>query len=152
MHAHGFLKYLVMLPLAASLQVAMAADAAGVVKTAKGNARIERGGQVIAASVGAELLASDRVVTGADSSLGLTLKDNTMLSVGPNSVMELNRFSFNSTTHDGALDASLKRGTLAVISGKIAKANPDAVRFSSPTVSLGVRGTEFIMEAGEGVQ
>ena len=36
-----------------------------------------------------------------------------------------------------------------MISGKVAKANPDAVRFNTGTVTLGVRGTEFIIEAGE---
>jgi hypothetical protein len=35
-----------------------------------------------------------------------------------------------------------------VISGKLAKANPDAVRFSTPTTTLGVRGTAFIIEVG----
>jgi len=53
------------------------------------------------------------------------------------------------TTYDGVLDATIKRGSLAVISGKLAKANPDAVRFSTPTTTLGVRGTAFIIEVGD---
>lgn len=132
------------------IQFALAAESAGVFKTVKGSATIERGGQKIAAGVGGAVEVSDRIVTGADGSVGITLRDNTVLSAGPNSVLDLNKFAFDSTTHAGAVDASVKRGTLSVISGKIAKANPDAVRFSSPSVTLGVRGTEFVLDAGQG--
>ena len=100
--------------------------------------------------MGTSVEAKDRIVTGADGAVGITLRDNTMLSAGANSVLDLNKFSFDSTTHAGAVDATIKKGTLSVISGKIAKANPDAVRFSSPSVTLGVRGTEFVLEAGDG--
>jgi hypothetical protein len=92
---------------------------------------------------------SDRIVTGPQSSVGITLRDSTQLSAGSNTTLELNKFAFDTTTHDGVLDATVKRGSLAVISGKLAKANPDAVRFSTPTTTLGVRGTEFIIEVGE---
>lgn len=124
------------------------AGAAGVVKTSKGSVAIERGGQKIGAPVGTPVIASDRVLTGADGSVGITLQDNTILSAGPNSTVELNKFVFNSTTHEGAIDAVVKRGTLSVISGKIAKASPATVSFSAPGMTLGVRGTSFIIDAG----
>lgn len=126
--------------------VAFAAEEAGTVKSAKGIVAIERGGQKLPVAVGSKVLATDHVVTGADSSVGITLRDNTLLSVGPNSALSLDRFSFDATTHAGALDATLKRGTLAVISGKIAKADTDSVRFRTPSATLGVRGTEFVIE------
>ena len=128
---------------------ALAVDAAGTIKTLKGTASIERAGQKTPAAIGGKVLVSDRILTGPESSIGLTLRDNTLLSAGPNSTLELNRFAFDSTTHAGAVDATVKRGTLAVVSGKIAKASPENVVFNTPSVSLGVRGTEFIIEAGE---
>ena len=67
------------------------------------------------------------------------MRDTTQLSAGANTILELNKFAFDTTTHAGVLDASVKRGSLAVISGKLAKANPDSVRFSTPTTTLGVR-------------
>ncbi|MGA7814999.1 FecR family protein [Caballeronia sp.] len=127
---------------------ALAADAAGVVKTLKGTVRIERSGGSSGAAIGSEVFGSDRIVTGPESSVGITLNDTTQLSAGANTILELNKFAFNTTTHEGVLDASIKRGSLAVISGKLAKANPDAVRFSTPTTTLGVRGTAFIIEVG----
>lgn len=125
------------------------AEPAGMIKTSKGTATIERAGQQLPATVGANIEARDRIITGADGAVGITLRDNTMLSAGPNSVLDLNKFAFNTTTHAGALDASVKKGTLSVISGKLAKANPQAVVFSTPTTTLGVRGTEFVIEVNE---
>lgn len=126
-----------------------AAEAAGMIKTLKGAAQIERDGKLIAAKVGTEVFAKDRVITGPSSSVGITLKDNTQLAAGENAQLDLTKFSFDSSTHAGELNASVKRGALSVISGKVAKANPDAVRFNTGTVTLGVRGTEFIIEAGD---
>ena len=124
------------------------AESAGMVKTARGMANIERNGQKIPVVVGAPVESGDRIVTAADGAVGITLRDNTLLSAGPNSTLDLKKFAFNSTTHAGVIDASVKRGTLSVISGKIAKANPDGMVVSTPSVTLGVRGTEFMVEAG----
>lgn len=129
---------------------ACAAESIGVVKTVKGSVHIERAAQHVDASVGSEVFSSDRIVTGPASSVGITLRDNTLLSEGSSTVLELNQFAFNTTTHDGTLDATIRRGSLAVVDGKLAKAHPESVRFSTPTTTLGVRGTEFIIEVGDG--
>ena len=125
-----------------------AADDAGVVKTRRGSVVVERSGQKLDAVVGTRILSSDRITTAADSAVGITLRDNTVLSAGPNSTVDLKKFAFNTTTHAGTIDASVKRGTLSVISGKIAKATPEAVSFSAPGMTLGVRGTSFVIDAG----
>lgn len=124
-----------------------AADEAGLVKNTQGVATIIRGEQQIPAEVGAHIWVADSVKTGANSSVGITLNDGTLLSAGPSSILVINKFVFDSTTHAGELDASLKRGTLAVVSGKLAKTSPKAVTFRTPTTLLGVRGTEFVLEA-----
>lgn len=123
------------------------AEEAGMIKTQKGAVSILRGGQTLTASVGMKVDTRDQIRTGADGAVGITLRDATLLSAGPNSTLTLNQYAFDPTTHEGKLDAKLQRGTLAVISGKIAKASPDTVRFSTPTVTLGVRGTSFLIEA-----
>lgn len=136
------------LPLMAHFPDAFA-DSAGTVKTSKGAATIERNGQKLAASVGTSVESGDRIMTGSDAAVGITLRDNTMLSAGPNSTLDLNKYAFNTTTHMGELDTTVKRGSLAVISGKLAKANPERVKFSTSNMTLGVRGTEFVIEAGQ---
>ncbi|MBJ7310908.1 FecR domain-containing protein [Rugamonas sp. CCM 8940] len=123
---------------------------AGMVKTSKGQAVIEHEGKPSPALPGAALMSSDRIVTGADGSVGVTLRDETLLSVGPNSHVWLEKFAFNPTTHEGALDATVKRGTMGVISGKLSKQSPGAVQFRTPSSVLGVRGTEFLIDVGAG--
>ena len=133
-----------------AMAAAYAANEAGLVKDAKGSATITRGDKRFAASPGTKVLVSDVVTTGADSSVGITLNDGTLLSAGQNSTLTLNKFVFDTTTNKGALDASLKRGTLAVVSGKLSKMSPEAVTYRTPSSTLGVRGTEFVLEAGTG--
>ena len=123
---------------------------AGMIKTSKGTTAIERDGKKTPVTPGAAVLASDRIVTGADGSVGITLRDETLLSVGPNSSVWLEKYAFDPTTHEGALNATVKKGTMAVISGKLSKQNPNAVQFKTPSSILGVRGTEFVIEVGDG--
>lgn len=126
----------------------LAADQAGTIKTSEGAAFILRAGLKLPANPGERVNVSDSIATGADGLVGITLLDDTRLTAGPDSTLELRRFVFDSTTHVGSLDASVKRGSLAVISGKIAKTSPENVSFSTSTVTLGVRGTHFIIKAG----
>jgi hypothetical protein len=121
----------------------------GHFKVATGPVFIERDGQRLPAQVGTPLQASDTIVTGANGSAGITFIDNSLLSIGPNSVLAVERYVFDSTTHEGAFDASLRKGTLSVVSGKIAKHSPDAMKVKTPSSILGVRGTEFLVRVGD---
>jgi hypothetical protein len=124
------------------------ADDVGQIKVAKGAVHLERGGQKIPAAVGAKVRQADVIVTGPDGSVGIVFLDASLLSAGPNSALAVDRFAFDSTTNQGAFDTSLKKGTLAVVSGKIAKQSPDAMRVKTPAAILGARGTEFLVRAG----
>jgi hypothetical protein len=117
----------------------------GQIKTAKGQVTIERDGRSLPGTVGARLQSADVVRTGADSAVGITMDDDSLLSAGPGSVLSLDRYTFEPTTGQGRFDASLNKGTLAVISGRIAKGSPDAMTVRTPTAILGVRGTEFVV-------
>ena len=121
---------------------ALAADI-GQIKVAKGIVTIERGGQSLPGEAGARVQGADTVRTGSDGSVGITMTDNSLLSAGPNSLLVLDRYEFDSTTNQGRFDASLRRGTLAVVSGRLASQSPDAMTLRTPSAILGVRGTEF---------
>jgi hypothetical protein len=137
------------LPIVLAFGVAVAAaQDAGQIKTSKGSAQIERAGQKLPADVGQVVQQGDMVVTGADGSVGITFRDSSLVSIGPDSVLVIDRFVFDSTTHQGNFDASLKQGTLAVVSGKLAKQSPDAMKVRTPAAILGVRGTEFLVRTG----
>lgn len=127
-----------------------AAENAGMVKVAKGQVSIERNGQKLPATVGSLVEVADRVRTGSDGSVGVTLRDNTLLSAGPNSLIVIEKFAFDSATQDGNMSIRIRKGTLSVASGKIAKRTPESVDFHTPTSVLGVRGTEFAIEVEGG--
>ena len=136
------------LALALGVSIAHAADI-GQVKVAKGGVTIERGGQSLPAAVGTRLQASDVVRTGADGSVGITMTDDSLLSAGPNSVLALDRYDFDSTTNAGHFDASLRKGTLAIVSGRLTQQSRDAMTVRTPSAVLGVRGTELVVSVGD---
>jgi hypothetical protein len=124
---------------------------AGRVKRSQGSVTVERAGQTRAVEVGTPVYVGDRVRTAADGAVGITLSDDTLLTAGPGSTLLINEFRFNTTTNDGNLLATLLKGTLSVVTGLIGKQAPQNVSFKTPTVVLGIRGTEFIIEArGDG--
>jgi len=125
------------------------AQDAGRVKTVKGTVHIERDGRRELALVGAGVRQADTLVTGPDGAVGVTLADDTLLSAGPNSVLAIERFVYEAN-QPGSLEAALTKGTLAVVSGRIAKQAPDAMRVKTPAAILGVRGTEFVVRASDG--
>jgi hypothetical protein len=127
---------------------AFAADV-GLVKVSKGSVQIQRGSEKLAAPVGAGIQANDVIVTGPDGSAGVTFTDNSLVSVGPNSVFAIDKYSFDTTTHQGEFEGNLKQGRLAAISGKMVKQSPEAMKIRTPSAIMGVRGTEFVVEVAE---
>lgn len=121
----------------------------GQIKIAKGQVTVEREGRILPGAVGTRLQVSDVVRTGADGSVGITMGDDSLLSAGPNSALSLERYEFDPTTNKGRFDAALNRGTLAVISGRIAKQSPGAMTVQTPAAILGVRGTQFVVNAND---
>ncbi|HET9820782.1 MAG TPA: FecR family protein [Burkholderiaceae bacterium] len=136
--------------LAGALVLGMPAWAEiGQVKVARGAVTVERQGQTLPVRVGLMLEAADVLRTGPDGSVGVTMRDNSLLSAGPNSVLALERFEFDATTSAGRFESRLQRGTLAVVSGRIAKQSPQAMTVRTPSAVLGVRGTEFAVTVQE---
>jgi hypothetical protein len=136
-----------------SLSVVVSADFSyadiGQIKIVKGEVYIVRNGTKIQAKAGDVLQQSDIVETYAKSSVGITFIDNTRFSAGPDTRLELKQFRFNPTTQEGKFDANINRGTLAVISGQIAKRSPEAMTIKTPTTILGFRGTKVAVKVNE---
>jgi hypothetical protein len=115
--------------------------AAGRVKIVSGEALIVRAGKAIVAKPGQPVFASDTLRTGADGSIGVTLKDATRLSLGPSSEARLERFVYAPESGGLAMVIKFMRGAAAYVSGHIAKLAPDAIRLETPAAIVGVRGT-----------
>ena len=133
------------LALAAS---ASAADI-GLVKVSKGSVQLQRGAEKLPVKVGTALQTNDVIVTGADGSAGITFTDNSLVSVGPNSVFAIEKYRFDSTTHAGEFEGNLRQGRLAAVSGKMVKQAPESMKIRTPSAIMGVRGTEFVVQVDE---
>ena len=119
---------------------------AGQVKTLTGAATLTRAGQSEPITAGMNLLSGDQLATATDASLGVTLRDDTTLSLGPNARLTLDSFVFDPAADKLGLAARLHRGTFAVLTGQIARLAPDRTKFSTPTANIGIRGTKFVVK------
>jgi hypothetical protein len=120
-----------------------ATEGAGRIKVASGEAYILRAGGTIRAQVGQVVFEADELRTGADGSLGVTLKDDTRISLGPASEVRLDRFVYAPAQGGLALVLKFVRGVAAYVSGRIAKLAPDSIRLETPAAIVGVRGTSL---------
>ncbi len=124
----------------------VAAAEIGRIKSVSGAANIVRGKAATPATPGYQLLVSDVIATGKDGRIGITFVDNSRFAVGPNSRVALSQFEFDDTTHKGKSLTTVDRGSLAIVSGQIARENRDAMRVRTPTSLLAARGTRFVVE------
>ena len=140
-----------LLAAAAALLFAAAASAAdiGTIKVAKGDVRLQRGNERMAARVGTPVQPSDVILTGADGSAGITFTDASLVSVGPNSVFAIDKYRFDTTTHAGEFEGNLRQGRLAAVSGKMVQQSPESMKIRTPSAIMGVRGTEFVVQVDE---
>jgi hypothetical protein len=129
--------------------VAQDRPVAGKVKVSSGAAFIVRDGAETPAQLGQVVYESDGLRTGADGKVGVTLNDDTRLSLGPNSELKLERFMF--APADSAFSLALKfvKGAATYVSGRIAKLAPDSIRLETPAAIIGVRGTTLAVRVTE---
>jgi hypothetical protein len=116
------------------------------IKKITGQASVLRSGERRPAIVGDMLFVNDVIETGSDGGIGITFIDNTVFSAGPSSQIALDEFQFDSNDFRGAMLADMRQGTLAVVSGDIARSTPGAMKIKTPTAILGVRGTTFAVQ------
>jgi hypothetical protein len=119
---------------------------AGRIKVVSGDAVVVRAGSTVPAQNGAAVYASDSLRTGKNGRVGVTLSDDTQVSIGPASEVRLDSFVYEPGQGQLSLVLKFIRGTAAYVSGQIAKLAPDAVRLETPAAIVGVRGTTLAVE------
>jgi hypothetical protein len=116
------------------------------VKTVKGPAAIVRGQSVVPAVINEKVFQGDTLKTGADGSLGVVFKDDTLIALGPNSELVVDVFLFAPAEGKLSIVTRMLRGTAAYISGIIAKLSPQSARFETPVATIGIRGTRLLVK------
>jgi hypothetical protein len=119
----------------------------GFVKALSGTATLTRGTTVTAAALAMPVYENDRLETGGDGELGVTFRDNTRISLGPNSRIELKHVVFKPAAEQYGFILGLAYGTLEYISGLTEKLAPDAMSIETPGFTVGARGTRLLVRA-----
>jgi hypothetical protein len=132
---------LILVSTLAAPVVAQERPVAGRIKVSTGAAFIVRDGAQVPAQLGQNLFEADGLRTGGDGKIGVTLNDDTRLSIGPNSELKLERFTYAPADSTFGLMVKFVRGAATYVSGRIAKLAPDSVRLETPAAIVGVRGT-----------
>jgi hypothetical protein len=120
--------------------------AIGYVKTVTGEATVSTGKDRVVARAGTPVYTGSRLKTGHQSSLGVTFKDDTVMSFGPDTELAVDDYLYAPGQGQLKLAASMVRGSLNYVSGVIAKLQPNAVSVTTPTGIIGVRGTQFVVK------
>src|SRR5690606_27708093 len=103
-------------------------------------AQAERGNKVETLVVGADIFIGDRVVTGAAGQVQIKFSDSTELVVGPDSALLIEDYLLRNDGSAGQLAVNALAGSFRFVTGSAPK---DRYRISTPTGTIGVRGTAF---------
>jgi hypothetical protein len=124
-------------------------ESSGSLRKKNGDVRIERNGNIVKAEDGIPVYSNDTIRTGADGSVGIIFKDNSRISLGPNSRLDLKKFVFKPAQGQFSKVDKLAKGTASFVSGKMTKLSPESVILETPTSTIGVRGTTYYVKVNE---
>lgn len=127
-------------------QTTAASAAAGIAKIVTGDVRVSDTQGERALKSGDAVFESTRLIAGKQSSASVVLRDGTTLVLSENSQFNIQKFTFDATTQNGGMLINLLQGSMRMLTGLIAKINPDAIQVKTKTLSVGIRGTDFIVE------
>jgi hypothetical protein len=114
------------------------------VQKVSGLATVVRQGRTLSTKIGLEIYQNDTLRTGPDGSIGVVFNDDTLLSLGPESILVIDEFVFAPRQGKFSIAIRMLKGTVAYFSGLISKLAPESAHFQTPTSSIGIRGTKFV--------
>jgi hypothetical protein len=111
------------------------------IKTASASATVIRNFQKLVATPNLKLAEGDVLRTGPDGTLSIIMRDNGLVSIGPNTSFTLQKYDFEVSDKKIGFIGRLAKGTMVYTSGLIAKLDHKAVKIQTPNAICGVRGT-----------
>ena len=122
-------------------------QAIGKITTAEQSFTIQRGDQTLTLNEG-DFIYLDDVISAGGTSVGIAFADETTMSVDPNSTMVIDDFVYDPENPTvGSMNANVLEGNFSFVSGQIAKTGADAMKVTTPVLTIGVRGTQVAGKA-----
>lgn len=121
---------------------------AGEIGKIRGSGVLERGGDVLEGSTGVSVQSMDTAVT-AKGQMQIDFIDETRVDITEHSRLLIDEFVFDPNAGKGALGLRATMGTIRYASGQIAKKYQQNVKIKTPSATIGVRGTDFVMVVDE---
>ena len=124
-------------------------DEVGSIGQVKGSGVLERGKTVVIdGKVGALVQSMDEAVT-ANGTMRIDFVDETRVELTEQSRLVIDEFVYDPANDLGSIGLKASLGTVRYASGQIAKKYKQNVKIRTPSATIGVRGTDFIMTVDE---
>ena len=121
----------------------------GEIGQIKGSGVLEREGKiVIDGNVGVNVKSMDEAVT-ANGTMRIDFVDETRVELTQQSRLVIDEFVYDPANDVGSLSMKASLGTVRYASGQIAKKYKQNVKIRTPSATIGVRGTDFVMVVDE---
>ncbi len=86
------------------------------------------------------------VSTGDESGITMIFKDNSVLVLGSNSILILEKYMFAMKEENYKFELTLNKGSVSFESGKIGELSPENFIFNMPEATVAIRGTKFMIK------
>jgi FecR protein len=138
-------------PIAASPQNVGALNtqlSIGSVTFVIGRATVERAGESVSLVAGSDLKVGDLLLTPVNGHVHIKFVDGALVSLRPSSSLKIVEYRYDPQNPAGSqVRFELEQGVVRAISGKAAESAKDKFRLNTPLAAIGVKGTDFVVEA-----
>ena len=145
---HNLIKSGIAICVLLSSLPAFASPDAGAIGEIKGSGVLERDSQVIEGGAGVGVQSMDTAVT-AKGKMRIDFVDDTRVDLTDHSRLLIDEFVYDPANDIGSISLKASLGTVRYASGQIAKRYQQNVKIRTPSATIGVRGTDFIMLVDE---
>ena len=122
--------------------------AVGSVSFLIGQASVTRSGSSLPITAGMPLQVGDRLLTSLNGHIHVRFVDGAMVSLRPTSTLNIKEYRFDAQTPSNSeVRFELEQGVVRAISGQAAESAKDKFRLNTPLAAIGVKGTDFVVEA-----
>jgi hypothetical protein len=120
----------------------------GNVATVTGSASVIRDDKTTPLKVKDDIYLNDVVQTGANSALGITFIDATTFNLKASTRITIDNYVYEDGGKSNAAIFDIAKGTAAFVAASVAKTGD--MKITTPTATLGIRGTTGLVEVPEG--